>query len=116
MRTVAGYTEVALPDIPAGGRVEVVLACREPGFAPKNRAWLPLGAYLRTKGGVMALPRTETGVRVDAPPPRRGAGVCGLAAGAAADGMARQRVAAFGRRALPARTGGCRRWTTWRGG
>ena len=70
LRTVAGYTEVALPDIPAGGTVPLVMAFREPGFAPKNRAWLPLGPYLRTKTGVVALPQIETGVRVNTTPPR----------------------------------------------
>lgn len=70
VRTVAGYTEVALPDIPKGGMVQFVMAYVEPGFAPKNRAWLPLGPYLRTKAGPVPLPGTETGVRVDLPPPR----------------------------------------------
>jgi hexosaminidase len=70
VRTVAGYTEVALPNIPAGGSVRFVMAYLEPDFAPKNRAWLPLGPYLRTKTGPIPLPSTETGVRVDPPPPR----------------------------------------------
>ena len=70
LRTVAGYTEVALPDIPTGGSASVVIEYREPGFAPKNRAWLPLGPYLRTKAGVFALPQIETGVRVKTAPPR----------------------------------------------
>lgn len=70
VRTVAGYTEVALPDIPKDGSVQFVMAYLEPDFAPKNRAWLPLGPYLRTKAGPIPLPGTETGVRVDTPPPR----------------------------------------------
>ena len=70
VRQVAGYTEVALPTIPAGGVVRLVLTQMNPDFVPKNRAWLPLGAYLRLKTGVVALPPLETGVRVDQPPPR----------------------------------------------
>ena len=70
VRSVAGYTEVALPDIPAGGKVAFVMAYREPGFRPRNRAWWPLGSYLRTKAGVMELPPVETGVRVKTAPPR----------------------------------------------
>jgi hexosaminidase len=70
LRTVAGYTEVALPDIPEGGLVPVVFTQVNEGFIPKSRAWLPLGAYLRLKTGVVALPALETGVRVDTPPPR----------------------------------------------
>ena len=70
LKTVAGYTEVALPDIPAGGTVALVMAYQVPGIAPKNRAWLPLGAYLRTKAGPLALPPTEAGVRFDTTPPR----------------------------------------------
>jgi hexosaminidase len=70
VRTVAGYTEVALPNIPKDGKVRFVMAYVEPDFAPKNRAWLPLGPYLRTKAGPIPLPGTETGVRVDSAPPR----------------------------------------------
>jgi len=70
LRTVAGYTEVALPDIPAGGSVPLVFTQVRDGFVPKSRAWLPLGAYLRLKTGVVALPAVETGVRVDSAPPR----------------------------------------------
>ena len=78
VRTVAGYTEVALPDIPAGGSVRFVMAYQEPDFAPRNRAWLPLGPYLRTKTGPVSLPVTETGVRVDQPPPRTAPDFAGL--------------------------------------
>ncbi len=78
LRTVAGYTEVALPDIPVGGSVPLVMAYVHRGFAPKNRAWLPLGPYLRTKTGTIALPSTETGVRVNAAPPRTAPQYAGL--------------------------------------
>lgn len=93
VRTVAGYTEVALPNIPAGGSVHFVMAYLEPDFAPKNRAWLPLGPYLRTKTGPVPLPSTEIGVRVDLPPPRTAPDYDGLrlvpqpTAWAAATGM-----------------------------
>lgn len=70
VRQVAGYTEVALPNIPAGGVAPVVLTQVNPDFVPKNRAWLPLGGYLRLKNGVVALPPLETGVRVNDAPPR----------------------------------------------
>ena len=93
VRTVAGYTEVALPNIPAGGSVRFAMAYLEPDFAPKNRAWLPLGPYLRTKTGPVPLPSTEIGVRVDLPPPRTAPDFDGLrlvpqpTAWAAATGM-----------------------------
>ncbi len=78
VRTVAGYTEVALPNIPAGGTVQFVMAYVEPGFKPKNRAWLPLGPYLRTKAGVVPLPSTETGVRFAQDRPRVAPEIDGL--------------------------------------
>ena len=68
VRRVAGYLEVALPDIPAGGSMAFVLAHAEAAFAPKNRAWLPLGGYLRTKAGPVALPLLENGVRFKSAP------------------------------------------------
>ena len=42
MRQVAGYTEVALPDLKADVPHDVVLADAEPSFTPRNRARLPL--------------------------------------------------------------------------
>ena len=62
-RQVAGYLEVALPDLAPGQPHELVLGHQEEGFVPRNRAWLPLGAYLRSAEGVIALPRLEEGVR-----------------------------------------------------
>jgi len=55
-RRLAGYGEVALPDIPAGAVHRLILAYDNPDFRPKNRAWLPLGAYLRAGRAVHALP------------------------------------------------------------
>lgn len=70
IRQVAGYTEVALPDLLPGVPHRVVLAHAERSFTPKNRAWLPLGPYLRTALGPVPLPATELGVRHLTPPPR----------------------------------------------
>ena len=78
VRRVAGYLEVALPNIPAGGSVAFVLAHEEPAYTPKNRAWLPLGGYLRTKTGPIALPLLEKGVRRDAMSPKLVAEFAGL--------------------------------------
>lgn len=62
-RQVAGYLEVALPDLIPGQPHALTLAHENPGFAPKNRAWLPLGPYLRTAEGPLLLPPLELGVR-----------------------------------------------------
>jgi len=78
VRTVAGYTEVALPNIPAGGSVRFVMAYQQTGYTPKNRAWLPLGPYLRTKAGPVPLPSMQAGVRVDLPPPGTAPDFAGL--------------------------------------
>lgn len=69
VRQVAGYTEVALPDLVAGVAHTLRLACETPDFAPRNRSWLPLGPYLRTDRGPEPLPPCEAGVR-QGPPPR----------------------------------------------
>lgn len=72
VRQVAGYSEVALPDLAAGTVHEVVLEHLEAAFRPVNRAWLPLGAYLRHAGGVEALPALPAGVisgEAPEPPP-----------------------------------------------
>lgn len=62
--TCGGYGEVALPDIPAGGTVEVVLRYADPAYRPVNRAWLPLGPYLRLADGTThPLPALPAGVR-----------------------------------------------------
>lgn len=70
VRSVAGYAEVGLPDIAPGVPVRVVLAYAEPGMVPRNRAWLPLGAYLRVGTDCVALPPLPAGVLMrDAGPP-----------------------------------------------
>ena len=63
VRSVAGYTEVQLPDIRPGQIVSLTLEHAIPDFAPINRAWLPLGPYLRHAGGAVALPALPAGVR-----------------------------------------------------
>ena len=78
VRTVAGYAEVALPDMAAGSVHRIILAHLDPGYSPKNRAWLPLGPYLRLKDGPVALLSTERGVRFNADPPGVAADVAGL--------------------------------------
>jgi hexosaminidase len=60
-RQVAGYFELALPDLAPGAPHAFRIAYEDPGFAPKNRAWLPLGAYLRA-GEVIPLPPLPAGV------------------------------------------------------
>ncbi len=61
IRSVAGYTEVALPDLAAGAAHHLVLAHAEPEFIPRNRAWLPLGAYLRVGSDTYPLPPLPAG-------------------------------------------------------
>lgn len=55
-RRVAGYAEVALPDLAAGAQHEVVLEHAHKEFGPRNRAWLPLGPYLRVGKDCLPLP------------------------------------------------------------
>ena len=61
-RSVAGYAEVALPDILPGVFTHVVLAYAAPGMVPRNRAWLPLGPYLRVGSASLPLPSLPAGV------------------------------------------------------
>lgn len=70
VRRLAGYAEVALPDIAAGSVHRVVLAYDNPDYRPKNRAWLPLGGFLRLGKTCVALPDGfDLGVRPQMPPP-----------------------------------------------
>lgn len=63
LQSVAGYLEVALPDLAAGTVHEVVLTHANPAFRPANRAWLPLGGYLRLADGRCgALPACPAGI------------------------------------------------------
>jgi hexosaminidase len=67
-KSVAGYTEVALPDIAAGIPAKLILTHADPHFSPRNRAWLPLGPYLRVNGQTLPLPDLPAGVRGVAQP------------------------------------------------
>ncbi len=69
IRSVAGYSEVQLPDITPGEPVQVVLGHANPSYKIWNRAWLPLGGYLRLDDdSTVALPVLPGGVnRVAAP-------------------------------------------------
>lgn len=71
---LGGHLEVALPDLVAGRPHDVVIAYRRKRYVPVNRAWLPLGPYLRHRDGILALPPAETGVRTGAAPAARAAG------------------------------------------
>lgn len=57
---LGSYTEIALPDIAAGQPHQITLRYSG-GFQPANRAWLPLGPYLRHAGEVIVLPPTPAG-------------------------------------------------------
>ncbi|MFM2357132.1 MAG: hypothetical protein RLZZ528_2868, partial [Pseudomonadota bacterium] len=49
---------------------EIRLECRNPDFVPKNRAWLPMGIYLRLRDGTtVELPSPDQGVRPAPPRP-----------------------------------------------
>jgi hexosaminidase len=69
VRSIAGYAEVALPDIAAGVVHKVVLEYARAEHFPRNRAWLPLGAYLRQGKTCLPLPPgTVQGVVAGTPP------------------------------------------------
>lgn len=59
---LGSYTEVALPDLTAGVPHEVTLGYTA-GYRPANRAWMPLGPYLRVGKDAIALPQTDAGCR-----------------------------------------------------
>ncbi len=62
----AGFAEVLLPDIPAGGLRHLVLAYQNPNYRPSNRTWLPMGGYLKFGRICHALPSgTPLGVMND---------------------------------------------------
>ena len=69
IRTDGGYGEVQLPDIKAGMTHHFILRYANPTHKPKNRAWLPLGAYLRCGEDIVELPKLPAGVTTPAPGP-----------------------------------------------
>lgn len=75
----ASYHEVTLPDLAANTPHMVVLRYEEDSFRPVNRAWLPLGAYLREGTDCVPLPPLPAGVRpapATAPLPMEGLRLC----------------------------------------
>lgn len=58
----AGYCEVTLPDL-APGTPHTLRLNHTAGFKPANRAWLPLGAYLRTGEDTIPLQPLPSGRR-----------------------------------------------------
>ncbi|WP_108815529.1 beta-N-acetylhexosaminidase [Loktanella sp. Alg231-35] len=60
IRSLGSYVEIALPDLKAGQVHEVVIKYSG-GFKPANRAWMPLGPYLRCDKEVISLPPTPAG-------------------------------------------------------
>lgn len=60
LRGKGSFTEVALPDLKAGQPHDVVVEYTH-GHRATNRAWLPLGPYLRTRDEVIDLPYQPLG-------------------------------------------------------
>ncbi len=59
---MGSFTQVALPDLKAGKPHAIVIEYIH-GYKPANRAWLPMGPYLRCEGDLIALPYTPQGCR-----------------------------------------------------
>lgn len=68
LRGMGSFTEVALPDLIAGQPHKGILFYIG-GYKPANRAWLPLGPYLRVDGQVIELPWDAGGARWHIPAP-----------------------------------------------
>lgn len=69
LHRLAGFAEVLLPDLIQGQMHELTLAYENPSFQPRNRAWLPAGAYLKIGKANHALPPgTELGVLLGVAP------------------------------------------------
>lgn len=64
---LGSYIEVQLPDLASGQTHSFVLAY-EGGYKPANRAWMPMGAYLRTDDGCLPLPALKLGARPEVIP------------------------------------------------
>jgi hexosaminidase len=62
VKSVAGYSEVQLPDLLPGKTTTIVLEHADPNYSPVNRAWLPLGPYLQHSGGTTPLPPMPSGL------------------------------------------------------
>lgn len=59
---LGSFTEVALPDLIASQPHHVTVAYTA-GYRPANRAWMPLGPYLRAGGDLIPLPVGDLGCR-----------------------------------------------------
>jgi hexosaminidase len=71
LNQTGSYLEVALPDLTAG--VPYAFSLGYDGFKPANRAWLPLGPYLRTTDGtVIELPAVRSGFQAPTDAPSQG--------------------------------------------
>jgi len=64
-----GYGEVQLPPLQEDTPHTVILRYADPAFGPANRAWLPLGAYLRHDAGLTALSDGPAGISAQNDPP-----------------------------------------------
>ena len=64
IRRVGGFHEVQLPPLAAGQTHVIDLTYDDPNISVKNRAWLPLGSYLRVGDTCHSLPGLELGVRI----------------------------------------------------
>lgn len=62
---LGSYTEIALPNLPADQPHKITIKYAG-GYRPANRAWMPLGPYLRHAGDVIVLPPTPAGRNVPA--------------------------------------------------
>ncbi len=62
VRSDGSYGEVQLPSLSADVAHRFVLRYAHPDYTPVNRAWLPLGAYLRSEGNIVELPKLPAGV------------------------------------------------------
>jgi hexosaminidase len=66
---MGGYGEFSLPDLAAGQTHEFTLCYANRDYRPVNRAWLPLGPYLRHRGGTIELEPGPSGAQRWVAPP-----------------------------------------------
>ena len=64
---LGSFTEIALPDLKAGEPHDVTIVYTH-GYRPANRAWMPLGPYLRIRSGLISLTVKDLGCRAHALP------------------------------------------------
>ncbi len=66
VKSLGSYTEIALPSLEAG-QIHHLKIAYTGGYKPANRAWMPMGSYLRHADEIIALPPTPLGRRPAAP-------------------------------------------------